>query len=33
MKNLEYDVRLRKDLEQSVNQLWKILEKNENLNK
>ena len=27
MKNLDNNVRLRKDLEQSVNQLWKILEK------
>ena len=33
MKNLDNNVRLRKDLEQSVNQLWKILEKTENLHK
>ena len=33
MKNLDNNVRLRKDLEQSLNQLWKILEKNENLQK
>ena len=33
MENLDNNVRLTKDLEQSVNQLWKILEKNENLHK
>ena len=31
MKNLDNNVRLGKDLEQSVNELWKILEKDENL--
>ena len=31
--NLDNNVKLRKDLEQTVNELWKILEKNENLKK
>ena len=31
MKDLDNNVRLGKDLEQSVNDLWKILEKDENL--
>ena len=33
VKNLDNNVRLGKDLEQSVNELWKILEKEENLHK
>ena len=33
VKNLDNDVRLRKDFEQSVNAFWKILEKEENLHK
>ena len=33
MTNLDNNVKLRKDLEQTVNELWKILEKNENLKK
>ena len=33
VKNLDNDVRLRKDFEQAVNAFWKILEKEENLHK
>ena len=33
MTNLDNNVKLRKDLEQTVNELWKILEKHENLKK
>ena len=33
MTNLDNNVKLRKDLEETVNELWKILEKNENLKK
>ena len=33
MKNLDNNVRLGKDLEKSVNELWKILQKDENLQK
>ena len=33
VKNLDNNARLGKDLEQSVNELWKILEKEENLHK
>ena len=32
-KNLDYNMRLEGDLAQSVNELWKILEKDENLHK
>ena len=33
MKNLDNNIRLGKDLEQSENELWKFLEKDENLHK
>ena len=33
MTNLDNNVRLGRDLEQSVNELWEILEKDENLHK